>query len=156
VSDNEHTAASLGHSEILSVQNSIGEPIPEFDQSPEYGTKVPSASRRQDAGDVLPHQPSGACSVSKAKKLKGQVATVVCQSRSEPGDAERLAGGSSDKKVNWFIRPLLEFGHVAEVRHVGVVVREHRRRERFDFAERHRLPAERVPCNGRGFDAAAD
>jgi hypothetical protein len=30
VSDNEHTAASLCHSEVLSVKNSVGEPIPEF------------------------------------------------------------------------------------------------------------------------------
>jgi hypothetical protein len=43
VSDNEHTAAALGHSEILSVKHSVGEPIPEFDQAPEYGTKVPSS-----------------------------------------------------------------------------------------------------------------
>jgi hypothetical protein len=45
VSDNEHTAAALGHSEVLSVKNSVGEPIPEFDQAPENGTKVPSSSR---------------------------------------------------------------------------------------------------------------
>jgi hypothetical protein len=43
-SDNEHTAASLGHSEILSVKHSVGEPIPELNQRPEEGTKVPSAS----------------------------------------------------------------------------------------------------------------
>jgi hypothetical protein len=44
ISDNEHTTASLGHSEILSVQDSVSEPIPEFDQAPEYGTKVPSSA----------------------------------------------------------------------------------------------------------------
>src|SRR5690606_39916886 len=32
VSDNEHTTASLGHSEVLSVKNSVREPIPEFCQ----------------------------------------------------------------------------------------------------------------------------
>jgi hypothetical protein len=48
-SDNEHTVPSLGdgapvavHSHILSVQNSVGEPIPEEPQEPEEGTKVPS------------------------------------------------------------------------------------------------------------------
>jgi hypothetical protein len=45
VSDNEHTAAALGHSEVLSVKHSIGEPIPEFCQAPEDGTKVPSSVR---------------------------------------------------------------------------------------------------------------
>jgi hypothetical protein len=44
VSDNEHTTAALGHSEVLSVQHSIGEPIPELAQAPEEGTKVPSSA----------------------------------------------------------------------------------------------------------------
>jgi hypothetical protein len=43
VSDNDHTAASLGHSKELSVKNSIGEPIPELDHAPENGAKVPSS-----------------------------------------------------------------------------------------------------------------
>src|SRR5690606_21163623 len=45
VSDNEHTAASLGHSEVLSVKNPVGEPIPEFCQHPEEGSKIPSSVR---------------------------------------------------------------------------------------------------------------
>jgi hypothetical protein len=40
---NEHTAALLGHSEELSVKNSVGEPIPEFCQPPEEGSKRPSS-----------------------------------------------------------------------------------------------------------------
>jgi hypothetical protein len=32
MSDNEHTAASLGHSEVLSVKHPVGPPIPEFFQ----------------------------------------------------------------------------------------------------------------------------
>ncbi len=31
-SDNEDSTATLGDSEVLSVQHSVGEPIPEFDQ----------------------------------------------------------------------------------------------------------------------------
>jgi hypothetical protein len=94
--------------------------------------------------------------LSDRKVREHEVSSRVFEALAETRDAEGLAGGSSDKKLNWFIRPLLEFGHIAEVRHVGVVVREHRRRERFDLAERHRLPAEWVPCDGCGFDAAAD
>jgi hypothetical protein len=44
-SDNEHTAASLGHSEVLSVENPVGEPIPELAQHPEEGTKVCASVR---------------------------------------------------------------------------------------------------------------
>jgi hypothetical protein len=43
MSDNEHATPSLGHSVELSVKRSIGEPIPEFAQAPEYGTKIPSS-----------------------------------------------------------------------------------------------------------------
>jgi hypothetical protein len=57
MSDNEDATPSLGYSEMLSVKNSVGDPIPEFDQHPEKGSKRPSVVDRQDAGDVLPHQP---------------------------------------------------------------------------------------------------
>jgi len=42
MSDNEHTAAALGHSEILSVKNPPAHAIPEFDQPSKDGGKVPS------------------------------------------------------------------------------------------------------------------
>lgn len=99
-SDNEHTAASLGHSEELSVQNPVGEPIPELAQHPEEGSKVPSFVAGQDAGDVLPNQPAGAILCSNGTVDKHEVATRVSQSLSQSCDAERLAGGSSAKKVN--------------------------------------------------------
>jgi len=43
VSDNEHTAAALGHSEVFSVKDSVGDTIPELHHAPDNGTKVPSA-----------------------------------------------------------------------------------------------------------------
>ena len=43
MSDNEDAAALLGHSEVLSVQHSVGEPVPEFPKRPEEGAKVPSS-----------------------------------------------------------------------------------------------------------------
>jgi hypothetical protein len=45
ISDNEDATAPLWNSEKLSVQDSVGEPIPEFDQPSEEGTKVPSSVR---------------------------------------------------------------------------------------------------------------
>ena len=44
-SDNEHALPSLGHSEVLSVKNAVGEPIPEFCQPSEQGAKRPSVVR---------------------------------------------------------------------------------------------------------------
>jgi hypothetical protein len=156
MSDNEHAAAALWNSEVLSVQDSVGEPIPEFDQPSEDGTKVPSSVRRQDAGDVLPHQPSGPCAISKPKVFERQVAAVVSQSASKAGDAERLAGGSSDKKVNWPILIGSNGGEVAVKRGVRVMVLQHGARERFDFAERGSAPAKRMPRNRSGLDAGTD
>jgi len=43
MSDNEDATTSLWDSEVLSVEHSVGEPIPEFSQRPEEGTKVPSS-----------------------------------------------------------------------------------------------------------------
>jgi hypothetical protein len=43
ISDNEHTSAPLGNSKVLSVKHSVGEAIPELNQRPEDGTKVPSS-----------------------------------------------------------------------------------------------------------------
>jgi hypothetical protein len=43
ISDNEHTAAPLGNSEVLSIKDSVGPPIPEFGQASEEGAKVPSS-----------------------------------------------------------------------------------------------------------------
>jgi hypothetical protein len=42
-SDNEHATPALWNSAVLSVKNAVGEPIPEFAQEPEEGTKIPSS-----------------------------------------------------------------------------------------------------------------
>jgi hypothetical protein len=88
ISDNEDTTTTLGHSKILSVKHSVGEPIPAFDHAPEEGTKVPSSVARQNSGDILPHDPAGAKAISQSHKRKGQVAALVSQSCSQSCDAE--------------------------------------------------------------------
>src|SRR5690606_38370063 len=92
---------------------------------------------------------------SNGKIGKREVATRVIQALSESCDAERLAGSSADEKIDSCIWPAPEVGHVAEVRHVRVVVRQHGRGERLDLRERDRPPAERLPGDGSGLDAAA-
>jgi hypothetical protein len=152
-SDNEHTLAPLCQSGVLSVQNPVGEPIPELAQHPEEGAKVPSSVTGQDTGDVLPNQPAGAIPCSNGTKGKHEVATRVVQSLSKSRDAEGLAGGSSAKKVNCDIGPVLVFRHVAKVRDIGIVVRQDSAREWLDFAEGNRAPAERGPGHACSFDS---
>ena len=43
MSDNEHATAPLWNSEVLSVKNPVGEPIPELPQPSEEGSKHPSS-----------------------------------------------------------------------------------------------------------------
>ena len=155
MSDNEHATAPLWNSEVLSVENAISEPIPEFPQPSEDGAKVPSAARRQDTGDVLPYQPTGASAISKAEIFERQVTTLVIQSASKPGDAERLAGGAADKKVNWSDIGCPYFSEVPEQRRLRIAVRQHGAREGFNLGIGGALPAKRFPrCRG-GADAAA-
>jgi hypothetical protein len=136
ISDNEDTTASLGNSEVLSVQHSVGPPVPEFFQPSEDGRKVPPFVRRQDTRDVFPHDPTGPCCANKLAKSEGQVSTRVLHSLSESGDRERLARCSSDQNIDWSVslKGSLRYpGNVAKVGRLGVVVLEDSAGERFDF-----------------------
>jgi hypothetical protein len=89
-SDNEHTPSSLRdgtrvtvHSHPLSVQHSVGEPVPELDQRPEEGTKVPSSSRRQDTRDVFPDEAARPDAINQAEIDEGEVSAGVCETLSE-------------------------------------------------------------------------
>jgi hypothetical protein len=162
MSDNEHTppplrdsAGEAAHSDVLSVKNPVGEPIPEFCQHPEEGAKIPSSVRRQDSGDIFPNKPARLVPLSHSAKCEHEVAAWVSQSFSKARDTERLAGGSADKNVNCMIRPILEFCHVAMVRNIGVVVRQHGRRKALYFAEECRLPSHRMPSLRCRLDTAA-
>jgi len=48
-------------------------------------------------------------------------------------DGKRLAGGSSHKKFNCFILPILKFCHIPQIWNMGIMVRQDSARERFDF-----------------------
>lgn len=124
-SDNEHAAAALWNSEVLSVKNSVCEPIPELAQHPEEGSKIAPSVTRQDTGDVLPNQPFGAESASKRTEFQHEVATRIIQSRSESRNTEGLAGGSSDQKLDWVIVAFLYRGEIAVQWRVGVMVSEY-------------------------------
>jgi hypothetical protein len=154
MADNKHTPSPLRdgtlipvHSDVLSVQDSVGPPIPEFPQPPKDGTKRFSSVNRQDTGDVLPDHPVGACFISKSKKGEGQVTARVCQALSESSDREGLAGGSADEKRELAVCTdllLCDGGHVAKVREAPSLL-DNSSREWRDFACPRALPAEWLP-----------
>jgi hypothetical protein len=55
--DKEQSTATLGDSEMLSVQHSPANAIPEFDQRPDEDSHVSAAVRRQKTGDVFKNEP---------------------------------------------------------------------------------------------------
>jgi hypothetical protein len=71
--------------------------------------------------------------VRHAAKGETQVSPVVGEAASLSGDAERLAGGPSDQKVNCWYVPFMVSGHIAEVGHVREPLGEYGRRKGFDF-----------------------
>jgi hypothetical protein len=133
MSDNEHATAPLGNSEELSVKNPVGEPIPAFCQPPEEGSKIPPSTGGQDTRDVFPDHPSGSKPPSNCQIDEHEVASRIIESLSESRDAEALTGGAANEKVNCSNVPLLKLCHVAEVRNVGVVVRQDSAREGFNL-----------------------
>jgi hypothetical protein len=142
MSDKEHATASLWNSEVLSVKNAVGEPIPEFAQQPEEGTNIPSVFHSTGRRGRSPKQPAGPIAASNCTEGKHELATRVIQSCSESCVAERLAGSSSAKKVNCMVGPLFEVVHVPWLGH-PVAMREDRARERLDLGEERWLPPER-------------
>lgn len=128
-SDNEHTAAALGHSEVLSVKHPPDHAVPEFDQPPNddgevaasvVGTRpsssgvlvllfaednrcrsaVRASARRQKAGDVLDDQPTGTELSSETMELEPQSAPLSSQASTASSHAEVLAGESSDENID--------------------------------------------------------
>jgi hypothetical protein len=119
--DNEDTTASLGHSEVLSVQHSVGEPVPEFRQRPEHGAHVPSAFRRQEAGDVLDDGPRRLELVDDACELVEEARPRAVEAGSPTCDAEVLAGESSTEEIDCRKVSSSDFSDIIESLHVGPV-----------------------------------
>ena len=100
MADNEDATASLWDSEVLSVKDSVGPPIPEFSQRPEEGTKVPASPGGQDAWNVLPNDPARSEALGDPGKSEGQLTTRVIHASALSSDGEGLAWGASDEDVD--------------------------------------------------------
>jgi hypothetical protein len=71
-----------------------------------------------------------------------EVTSWVFKTFPESRDRERLAGGSSDEKIDICSKiPLLKVSHVTKVGDVGIVMSQHGTRERFNLCEPYRIPA---------------
>src|SRR3990167_11299047 len=122
--DNEHTAPSLGHSEILGIENAPGQTIdgssdnaralPSIDWRP-YGSirsrqRSDEASKGvlafgEDSWDVLPNNEAGAVSVRDRAEREREVPARVFEAFAEARDGEGLAGSSSDENIESCVWP---------------------------------------------------
>jgi hypothetical protein len=124
-SDNEHTAATLGDSEPLSVKNAVGGPIPQFCQRPENGSHVGAVARRQKAGDVFEKNPAGSDTLNDSHGVEEQPASLASQSSTLASHTEVLAGESAtDELASHSVRCVVGL-HVVMPRRFGEVNREH-------------------------------
>jgi hypothetical protein len=155
IADNEDATPSLGNSEVLSVKNAVGEPIPEFAQRPEEDSKRSSSVCRQDARNVFPKKPAGTQPFKKAYKLNGKSPAIASKPRTKSGNAEVLAGRSPDKKVNCSKVRRSDLCEVAVVRNGRKAMREYGARERVDLRDAGAAPAQRLPGYARTLDARA-
>jgi len=97
-SDNEHTLASLGQAEVLSVKHAVGPPVPEFPQRPEDGAHVPPFVRRQKTGDILDQHPPGTSLLSDSRELEEESGSLSSQASTASCQADILARKSPAKK----------------------------------------------------------
>lgn len=93
-SDNEHSAAPLGDSEISSVQSSPCDAVPEFVQSVEDDGEVASLIRGEKPGNILDDDPPGPKLASDSMELKPETATLAGKTGPSAGHADVLAGES--------------------------------------------------------------
>jgi len=150
MSDNEHTAAPLRHSEPLSVKNCPGHAIPEFGERPYDRFKVSAASTREEPRYILSDNPGGAEFSNEPVILPPERATVISQTSAASCNAVRLAGESSAKNVNcWGVCDSM---NVSKVLHLGPVVLQHPAGELVYL----RLPTDSHPRPLRGQVEPAD
>ena len=186
--DNEHTAASLGQSEILGVQGPPSDcsrgsihstsvrPLPPwrlkrviFSGKPSQKAPECVVFRAENAGDVFPENDCGLVSATAPNMVNcicdfhecdGQVAALVRERFAQAGNAECLAGRAAAEHVRGFDfasqQAARNGGHVAEVRHIGVMVGKDGGRERLNFSEPSSRPAKRLKSDRSGFDSGAD
>jgi hypothetical protein len=72
--------------------------------------------------------------LSQTNKLKCEVAPLVGKSLAKSSDAEGLAGGSANKKLNWFIISFSYSGKIPMQGNIRKVIFKRGARERLDVA----------------------
>jgi len=97
--DNEHAAAALRDTEVLCIQSSPRDVVPEFVQIMEDDPEVTSASRGEKPGNIFDNAPAGPYCVKDAREFKPERAALAPKTGPATGHAEVLAGESPIDEV---------------------------------------------------------
>jgi len=97
--DNEHAAAALRDTEVLCIQSSPRDVVPEFVQVMEDDPEVTSASRGEKSGNILDNAPAGPYCAKDAREFKPERAALAPKTGPAAGHAEVLAGESPVDEV---------------------------------------------------------
>jgi hypothetical protein len=100
MSDNEHSAATLGDSEELAIENAPRHTVPEFVQRIEDDSEIKSLIGRKQAWNVLDEEEPRLEFSDDSGELEEQAASLSGESRSSPSDAKVLAGESPADEIN--------------------------------------------------------
>lgn len=99
MSDNEHSTAPLGNSEVSRVQHSPRNAIPELGQRREKDGEIPSTVRGKESGNILNEEPAWAKSVNDSGELEEEGRPLALEARPSASDGEVLAGESPADEV---------------------------------------------------------
>ena len=90
--ENEHPSSALGHSEVLSVKNPVGPPVPEFPQATEERPKVAAGIAGEESRNVLEEDGGRSVSLHKVEDRERESRSGAGETAPSSGDAEVLAG----------------------------------------------------------------
>jgi hypothetical protein len=93
--DKEHSTASLGDSEVSSVQSSPRNAIPELLHFIEKPSEVSAVVGTEESRDIFQHKPPRSSLLHKVKEGEGKAGSLACESSSLACDAEILARESA-------------------------------------------------------------
>lgn len=141
MADKEDTTATLGDSEVLSVQYPPADAIPEFDQRLEDDGKVPPTGAVEQTRDVLKQQPAGTEASSEAYDLEEQPAPRASEASTLTSMGQVLAGESATEQIDGSKLGWIESTNISKVHGFGESGGEHPTRGGVDL----RLPDNDCP-----------
>src|SRR5258708_9424833 len=126
ISDNEHSTAALGHSEIAAVKHAPRNPIPAFDhENAEDFRKVSSLVGRKKSGNIFHDKPTGSQFAQDARKLVKESSALSGEPGAQSCDRDILAGNSRRNAIDGLEVSLANMGNIGESMNGWPMVSQH-------------------------------